>query len=927
MTLKLLVALLALGASGLLFQTDTSNNHGKTNKTAKAAKAVKAVKAGPFTSAWRPHDQRQLPEGVNATTLATMGKYYNPSGRPFYVEVPPPPGLPLEVYQRSRHQKKASAFMNVTDEEVAQYTKKMQEEVARMETIGKMGAEMPAQEATNATESSSANSSRYVPIDISIDIADPFAKFPDLEYAENYQIARAWVPVEKMDWTKGEDPYQVENIADGDDTTVGGGKTIVLDLGNPQVVNVVQIDWLICACRISGSVLLQISQDGIGWTTVHTPYVAAWGNHIVRSYEIDKMFQFWRIMPTEIGPMPWVGVSDIKMWGETKVRFPNTAGWYHSYQAGVGKQGGTEITHMLPLRGKLYATTGYWMTTKSWWPAEVAVLECPMCDWQTDHLTMYAGRIEGMKVLTWTHDRGGNAFPEPASQLYISYYINWLGEGRGTLEMQHRPGKWGDNVYFRRPYNPGAFSSRALTLYMDPVLGVQFLFISAGTYGITASYIDRTSPTLTAPFPTFTETGPVPVRPLGIVEMDGNLYFSTGKLIMRRVNGWHPSWVTVFEMPGDGLEAATGGIRGLSTIDNPASTAGVSLYYAWVPNHLSEGCMYRLDPCSGSTCTGDSAFFNSEEEVCVTDLMRDYLGSTEDGKPAFITYVIANYNYVTPFSKPSGDTGYMFGFESLLLGYSVEHFAVDPNKDEKLPEHGYRENFYAGGGYVVRHNKSSFEIREVNGQRYNPEQQAPLLTAVRTIGQSPFGDGAFYFGGYDPNFFPVTDTAWAMRGEDSAVWKDPVPCLPEEGCPHRPAEPWKAWGCDLCRTWDFHAEKVAFWYDRDAGPDSPPVGQPGVAVPMRCQGVLSYLNTFTGLYHCPAARDWGVAANCCAHRGCDICKNFPFLKFDKFALAGYDSTNGYNYNCQNAFEFMHDNDMSCDHATQKWGEKCCVLKA
>eukprot|EP00969_Alexandrium_andersonii_P001488 65827-Alexandrium_andersonii.AAC.1 len=49
---------------------------------------------------------------------------------------------------------------------------------------------------------------------------------------------------------------------------------------------------------------------------------------------------------------------------------------------------------------------------------------------------------------------------------------------------------------------------------------------------------------------------------------------------------------------GDSSIREVGGIRGLTSIANPASPTGTSLFFSYCPNGDSKGSLVRLDPSS-----------------------------------------------------------------------------------------------------------------------------------------------------------------------------------------------------------------------------------------------------------------------------------------------------------------------------------------
>ncbi len=52
--------------------------------------------------------------------------------------------------------------------------------------------------------------------------------------------------------------------------------------------------------------------------------------------------------------------------------------------------------------------------------------------------------------------------------------------------------------------------------------------------------------------------------------------------------------------------------------------------------------------------------------------------------------------------------------------------------------------------------------------RHSPIRSGEAFVSVRTVKESPFGDGNLYFGGYDCNFFPADGTAWVATSNLAA---------------------------------------------------------------------------------------------------------------------------------------------------------------
>ena len=231
-------------------------------------------------------------------------------------------------------------------------------------------------------------------------------------------------------------------------------------------------------------------------------------------------------------------------------------------------------------------------------------------------------------------------------------------------------------------------------------------------------------------------------RPLAIIEANGSLLFSASKSIFRRIDGPSPSYALVHDL--DDLNAgnvvsAVGGIRGLTPIASPTGS-GQSLLFVWAPDGHSKGCVMRLDPDSKGSYT-------RIQEVCLDKLVSQYL----NGNPVY--FMISGYNNFLSVKDPaSQETNYLIGIEAWISG---KRFMTT----QRTQGGGY----YAGALYAIRDSKGRYLINEVNGRISSSN---PPLVATRCYALSPFAADhgeVVYFGGYDCNFSPCSDTAWIFR--------------------------------------------------------------------------------------------------------------------------------------------------------------------
>jgi hypothetical protein len=112
----------------------------------------------------------------------------------------------------------------------------------------------------------------------------------------------------------------------------------------------------------------------------------------------------------------------------------------------------------------------------------------------------------------------------------------------------------------------GKFSVRAMCVHRDKVTGADRLFLSIGKRGIFSGVFDPAAPGKVK-WSAARETGPVETRPLAIAEANGDLVFSSGRKIYRRIDGDKPSYQVIADLSGiypNVIASPTGGARGLT---------------------------------------------------------------------------------------------------------------------------------------------------------------------------------------------------------------------------------------------------------------------------------------------------------------------------------------------------------------------------
>ena len=447
---------------------------------------------------------------------------------------------------------------------------------------------------------------------------------------------------------------------------------------------------------------------------------------------------------------------------------PVHAGWQRSFRSGCPDASGrlaagSEVLHLVPHGGRLYAANGYWMDPRNplygaplgsgaW--AQVLRLDSAEGAWQVDLDLPRHLRAEALHSATFTTDAQGRALPEPVSLLLVAAYAHdpagGTSPGIHLFTRDDASGRWEQSVLLAGPtgHRGESNSVRALRVYRDRVTGVDRLFVTLGIHGVRSGVYDpaargrvRWDATIESP--------DLPVRPLALAEAGGMLHLSSGSQILRRVDGPTPRWLPWFDMatlsPAP-VRSPSGGIRGLSAV--PATHGpGDALLFAWTPGPDSPACVFRIDHAGGGAAIAAQAV----QEVCLRDLAQEHLGGRT------VRSVLAAYNDFHPVTDPAtGRRVHLTGLEAWLPDHGV---ALAP--EQRRNGHG----FYGGAMIAVREAAGRYRIVEVNG-RITPG--APPLVAARSFARSPFATDqgqTLFVGGYDCNFFRCSDTGWVFRGD------------------------------------------------------------------------------------------------------------------------------------------------------------------
>ena len=424
--------------------------------------------------------------------------------------------------------------------------------------------------------------------------------------------------------------------------------------------------------------------------------------------------------------------------------------WVKSFTAGVydlNNQllGGSEVLQLISHK-MLFASIGYWQDDNNIWYGgsnnsigwgQINSLDNPFAIWKED---LFLGasylRPEILKQIIFTKDQFGNALSSPDTVLICAGYSPNYITSQVTVKSFVRNdvnGTWGESQIVQGGFPAGEnYSIRDIEMYVDQQTGFEYVFATVGTQGIYKGKYNSANPGK-IDWISIAEFGPLSIRSLGIEVANGKLYFSSGSKLYRRIDGVSPSYVIDHDFSdlGATINSAVGGIRGLTTIDNPSGTDEAFLLM-WCPNGQSQGVIYRLE--------ADGIGFNRIYETKLSLLIEDFLiGSNAN-------YVLGAYNEFYKYIDPlTNDTLHLLGFEANITG------------GPHLTWNGY----YKGSLFAKRYSDGQYLIEEING---TIDLEDKALVANRCYVESPFpNEIALYFGGFDPNSNSSTNMAWVFK--------------------------------------------------------------------------------------------------------------------------------------------------------------------
>ena len=428
----------------------------------------------------------------------------------------------------------------------------------------------------------------------------------------------------------------------------------------------------------------------------------------------------------------------------------NAQTWQKSFSSGnydLNGQylGGSEVLQLVSHKKMLFASVGYWQDDNNIWYGgsnnsigwgQINSLDNPSAIWKED---LFLGasylRPEILKQIIFTKDQFGNALSSPDTVLICAGYSPNYITSQVTVKSFVRNdvnGTWGESQIVQGGFPAGEnYSIRDIEMYVDQQTGFEYVFATVGTQGIYKGKYNSANPGKIDWIST-AEFGPLSIRPLGIEIANGELYFSSGSKLYRRIDGINFSYSVIHDFSdlSTTINSAVGGIRGLTTISNPNNEA---LLLMWCPDGQSKGTIYRLEP-------NGNGGFDRYYETKISLLVENYLSGSS------VSYLLGAYNEFYEYTDPlTNDTYHIIGFESSISTGS----------------HPTWNGYYSGALFAKRDENMQYTLEEVNGAIGMNDTS---LVAIRCYVKSPFdSDQSIYFGGFDPNGNTSTNMAWIYK--------------------------------------------------------------------------------------------------------------------------------------------------------------------
>jgi hypothetical protein len=429
----------------------------------------------------------------------------------------------------------------------------------------------------------------------------------------------------------------------------------------------------------------------------------------------------------------------------------------------------TELIGLASHAGRLFAATGQWEYPGRSATGQVLVKDSAGSPWTVFENTQSL-RVQAIDSFPIPADQGlGPGHSLLVTQAIVGgrSVIQWLLDGASSFSPADEFDLGSTQVDVR---SFGAHESG----------GVWAVYAGAAPTGILRGVWSKAKHTLVwNPVPEVTAApgkspGLQTQKVTGFANCAGSLYVTVNTKLYRRNDGTlpplMPRWVLAYQAPPVGQ--FNSGLRGVSCITHDGapslllSTEGNGNVYRF--DHLPRGQL--SEPAPGR------APLTPILEWSPIPALQQLL--SQEGSPVpvhgkgAIDYVIAAYNNFETINVGGVDRQ-LFGVEHAYLGGCPANRRCGPTSFGAA-------TFDAAACFAVRTDTGSappnYVLRCLSGPSFTPKgsvgkpiQSGQAFVSIRTIVDSPFGDGRIVYGGYDANFYPADGTAWVATSSPTAL--------------------------------------------------------------------------------------------------------------------------------------------------------------
>lgn len=418
---------------------------------------------------------------------------------------------------------------------------------------------------------------------------------------------------------------------------------------------------------------------------------------------------------------------------------------------------GTEVIHLVPHKGKLYAGNSYWAENTDPRRGQVWAKNSMNSEWKLDfEMPSSNSRVPSLYSFTFEYDYLGNPIAKDTilfagSTRDYGFFggpaVVFMRDDSSNAWIQHNFPQISTHVF-------GYTQVRSMGFHRDNLTGEDIVFAGASQdpTGIYAGRYNRNFPGKIEwdTSPEFIPSGFQ--RIMGFAVCNDTLYMATQRQIYKRVDGSNPlvrwelvkslndsAFIAFYTQGIDPFWVNEDDIRGFRSIYDSSTNKEVLMF--GVLNH-----MFKLDPLNN---------YALSHEIDIADLLDIKTGHD---------FAYIQVQLINDFTNPNtGETTQLIGIEGF---YDTLYLQQNP-----LPNIG---GFNQEGYYLERkyNDQGLAEYNLLEIIDFSIARQPDSLARVRTIIPSPFPEDSgksVYAGGFAPWFLDkkggVTKTAWIYKGE------------------------------------------------------------------------------------------------------------------------------------------------------------------